>query len=245
MLGTRFDALTMSQLHEVIFDSVQSGNRRIIANHNLHSIYLFHHDLEMRDFYSKAHAIHIDGMSLVYLARIFGYRVQREHRATYLDWVWPLIVECVRYQWRVFYLGGKPDIAEEAAKYLRHRFPELQLQTHHGYFARTVQENARVLEVIRCFRPNVLMVGMGMPLQEHWILENLSQIEANAILTAGACFDYIAGTVPSPPRWIGQIGLEWLFRLASEPRRLWRRYLLEPWYILGLILKELSQKNFQ
>ena len=83
-----------------------------------------------------------------------------------------------------------------------------------------------------------------MPLQEHWILDNLNQIEANVILTAGACFDYIAGVVPSPPRWMGQIGLEWLSRLASEPRRLWKRYLLEPWYILALVFKELLHRSF-
>ncbi len=96
MLGIKFDALTMSQLSEIIFDSVRSGSRNIIANHNLHSIYLFHHDLEMRDFYSKTHIIHVDGMSLVYLARIFGYSVHRVQRVTYIDLIWPLMAESAR-----------------------------------------------------------------------------------------------------------------------------------------------------
>lgn len=239
LLGAEFDALTMDELGEAVSDSTNLGRCTIIANHNLHSIYLFHNDPQMRNFYREAQKIHIDSMPLVYLARIFGYPIRREHRVTYLDWIGPLMTESARQHWRVFYLGGRPRIAEEAALRLRKAFPQLQLETHHGYFNKTDQENVRVLELIRCFKPNILMVGMGMPLQEHWILENFERIEANVILTSGACFDYIAGVIPSPPRWMGRVGLEWLFRLVSEPRRLWRRYLLEPWYIAGLVLREL------
>ena len=244
MLGSEFDVLTLSQLCELVSDSVQSGTRRIIANHNLHSLYLFHHDLEMRNFYSKAHTIHFDGMSLIYLARVLGYPVRREHRITYIDLVWPLMAEGARQEWRVFYLGGKPGVAEKAAQRLRQAFPGLELKTHHGYFEREGQENTDVLEMIRCFKPNVLMVGMGMPLQEHWVLENFARIDSNAILTAGACFDYIAGVTLTPPRWLGRIGLEWLFRLISEPGRLWKRYLLEPWYVLGLVFRQLARQKF-
>jgi N-acetylglucosaminyldiphosphoundecaprenol N-acetyl-beta-D-mannosaminyltransferase len=86
------------------------------------------------------------------------------------------------------------------------------------------------------------MVGMGMPVQEHWILHNFFRLSPAVILAPGACFDYIAGVVPTPPRWMGQIGLEWLFRLASEPRRLWKRYLLEPWPVLGLVLKDFFKR---
>lgn len=239
LLGAEFDALTMDELCEVVSDSTNLGKCTIIANHNLHSIYLFHNDPQMRNFYREAQKIHIDSMPLVYLARIFGYPIRREHRVTYLDWIGPLMAESARQKWRVFYLGGQPGVAAEAAQRLRLSLPELQLKTHDGYFKKAGQENTDILEMIRCFRPNVLMVGMGMPLQEHWILDNLAQIDADIILTAGACFDYIAGTIATPPRWMGRVGLEWLFRLISDPRRLWRRYLWEPWYVLGLVLKQL------
>ena len=69
-------------------------------------------------------------------------------------------------------------------------------------------------------------------------MENIDKINTNIILPAGACFDYIANAIPSPPRWIGQFGLEWLFRMASEPERLWKRYLIEPWFVAGLVLRE-------
>jgi N-acetylglucosaminyldiphosphoundecaprenol N-acetyl-beta-D-mannosaminyltransferase len=83
------------------------------------------------------------------------------------------------------------------------------------------------------------MVGMGMPRQEYWTQENFQQREAQVILSStGAALEYIAGAAPTPPRWAGRIGLEWMFRLAHEPRRLFSRYLIEPWYILLLLLMD-------
>ena len=94
-----------------------------------------------------------------------------------------------------------------------------------------------MLDEIAQFHTDILMVGMGMPRQEHWIVDHLDRIPAHAILTAGACMDYVAGVVATPPRWMGRAGLEWLYRLGSEPGRLWRRYLLEPWHVLGFALR--------
>src|SRR5690606_21110319 len=83
----------------------------------------------------------------------------------------------------------------------------------------------------------ILIVGMGMPRQEIWVYENRSSLSATVILTAGACMDYIAGAVPVPPRWLGPIGLEWAYRLATNPRRLATRYLLEPWALAPRLVR--------
>jgi N-acetylglucosaminyldiphosphoundecaprenol N-acetyl-beta-D-mannosaminyltransferase len=80
---------------------------------------------------------------------------------------------------------------------------------------------------------------MGMPRQEIWVLNNLEKLHAKVILTCGACMDYIAGEIPTPPRWMGRVGLEWLYRLLSEPGRLWKRYLVEPWFLGGLLVRDL------
>lgn len=79
---------------------------------------------------------------------------------------------------------------------------------------------------------------MGMP---RWILDNLDRLTANVILTAGACFNYIAGAIPKPPRWMSRMGLEWLYRLISEPRRLGKRYLIEPWALLPLMIADVQR----
>jgi N-acetylglucosaminyldiphosphoundecaprenol N-acetyl-beta-D-mannosaminyltransferase len=142
----------------------------------------------------------------------------------------------------LFYLGVKPGVAERAAEILRNQYPGLQIRTRHGYFSS--EENEAVVKSINAFKPHILMVGMGMPRQEHWVVDNLNEIHANAILTSGACFDYIAGAIPTPPRWMGRVGLEWLYRLISEPRRLAKRYLIEPWALLPLAIKDLLWNRY-
>lgn len=241
LLGVEVDPVSMNDLHAVIGKAITEGRQIVIANHNLHSVFLFHRDPKMRAFYSKADVIHIDGMPLVYWGRLMGKPLEPEHRITYVDWVRPLMAEAKRQGWRVFYLGGKPGVAERAAERLRSEFPGLSLQTHHGFFDVTGKENRDILDKINAYRPHVLMVGMGMPRQEHWVLDNLERLRVNAILTAGACFDYVAGAIPTPPRWMGRLGLEWAYRLFSEPRRLWRRYLVEPWYLVPYALSDLKR----
>ena len=233
LLGVEVTPLTVSDLNYLLGEAISQHKRWIVANHNLHSIYIYHRDPRMREFYAKAKAVHIDGMPLVHWGRLMGYPLRSEHRVTYVDWIYPLLEKANEKRWRVFYLGGKPGVAERAAAILMTKFPDLEIRTHHGYFTPGGEENEAIIREIEQFSPNVLMVGMSMPRQERWILDNLGKISANVILPSGACFDYIAEAIPTPPRWIGQIGLEWLYRLFSEPKRLWRRYLVEPFFLLS------------
>jgi N-acetylglucosaminyldiphosphoundecaprenol N-acetyl-beta-D-mannosaminyltransferase len=241
LLGIQVDALTIPELNSLIAEAVERHQKWIIANHNQHSLYCYYHDPKMQAFYSKADYVHVDGMALVFLGKLLGLPLRREHRVTYADWVWPLIAEAAQRGWRVFYLGSKPGVAEQGASILREKFTGLQIATAHGYFdvRPDSQENLAILAKINAFQPNVLMVGMSMPRQEHWILDNLEHINTNAILTSGACLDYVAGAIPTPPRWMGRFGLEWLYRLLSEPTRLWKRYLLEPWFIVKLYFQKI------
>lgn len=239
-LGIWVNALNISELNALIAEAITSNQRWVIAHHNLHSIYIYHHDPKMPAFYAKADYTHIDGMALVLLGRLLGFPLMREHRVTYADWITPLIAEATQQGWRVFYLGSKPGVAEQAVKILQEKFPNLQMATAHGYFdaCPDSQENKAVLDAINAYQPHVLMVGMSMPRQEHWILDNLEQLSTNAILPSGAALDYVAGAIPTPPRWAGQFGLEWLFRLIAEPRRLGERYLIEPWFLVRVFLAE-------
>ena len=239
-LGSWVNALTIPKLNMLIAEAITSNQRWIIANHNLHSIYLYHHNAKIRDFYAKADYIHVDGMALVLLGRLLGLPLKREHRVTYADWTIPLMSQAQERGWRVFYLGSKPGVAEQGAKVLQEKFPSLQIATAHGYFDAHPDnaENQAILATINAYQPHVLMVGMSMPRQEHWVLDNLDRLAANAILTSGAAIDYVAGAVPTPPRWAGRWGLEWLFRLVAEPQRLWQRYLVEPWFLVKLLLTE-------
>jgi len=240
MLGITVNALSMPELNSLISKAINLNKRWIIAHHNLHSIYVYHHNSKMRAFYAKADYAHIDGMALVLLGRFLGLSLKREHRVTYADWIEPLMAEAAHQGWRVFYLGSKPGVAEQGAKRFRDKFPTLQIATADGYFDASIDslENRDRLAKINAYQPHILMVGMSMPRQEQWILDNLEHLCVNAILPSGAAIDYIAGAIPTPPRWSGKWGLEWLFRLMAEPKRLWRRYLVEPWFLLKLLLLE-------
>jgi len=240
LLGVRVNLLSMRQLNFIIEEAIKRNSKCIIAHHNLNSLFIYHHTSVMRDFYRIANYVHIDGMALVFMGKLLNLPFKKEHRVTYADWIWPLMAEKAEKKWRILYLGSKPGIAEKGASVLRDMYPNIRLATLHGYFSLELdgQENQAILEKINIYQPDVLMVGMGMPRQENWILDNIDKIQANVILPAGACIDYVAGEVATPPRWMGRVGMEWLYRLITEPKRLWRRYLVEPWFIASIFLKE-------
>ncbi|AEB12558.1 WecB/TagA/CpsF family glycosyltransferase [Marinithermus hydrothermalis] len=240
LLGVEVDLLTMCELNKKVYELVSKGKCSIVANHNLHSIYLFHRDKKMRLFYSRASVIHIDGMALVMWGRLLGLPLRPEHRIAYIDWIYPLMEMASTHGWRVFYLGGEPGVAELAANKLKEKYPCLQIRTHHGYF--DWSESDDILKLISEWSPQLLLVGMGMPRQEHWVIDFYERISANVILNAGACFDYLAGAKPTPPRWLGKIGLEWLYRLFTEPKRLFKRYLVEPWFLIPLAVQDLVNR---
>lgn len=247
-LGISVQPMTMADLTDAVIERVSTNQKWVIANHNMHSLYLFHKeaaaepDGPFRRYFNRAHHTHIDGMSIVLLARLFGHAAGRVHRVGYTDWLPSLMAVAVEKNWRVFYLGSAPGVVDNGAMTLRKRHPKLQIEYHHGYFDmdRDGSENKSVLRQIADFQPHLLMVGMGMPRQERWIEANFDAIQANVILAAGAALDYVAGVIPTPPRWSGRMGLEWAFRLAAEPRRLAGRYLLEPWTLVRIILRNLT-----
>jgi N-acetylglucosaminyldiphosphoundecaprenol N-acetyl-beta-D-mannosaminyltransferase len=239
-LGICVHPATISELTALVRQQIMQGAKCVIANHNLHSLYLYHREPKLRAFFRHADWTHIDGMPLVALARLYGYRVKRNQRVTYVDWMGPLMESAAANRWRIFYLGSAPGVAEKGAAILREQFSGLEIRTMHGYFNADPRgrENQEVVNRIEEYKPHLLMVGMGMPRQEYWIHDNLSRLNANVILPSGAAIDYVAGAIDTPPRWAGRAGLEWAFRLLSEPKRLWVRYLVEPWSVLGVIVAD-------
>ena len=244
VLGLRVHLATLADLNAHVAAAIRAGRRSIVAHHNLNSLYHARRDPRVHAFYGEADLVHVDGMGIIWIGQLLGMPFRRAHRTTYVDWVGPLMSRAAAEGWRVFYLGGRPGVAETAAARLRARFPGIQIETAHGYFSFGLEhrEDELIVDKINAFRPDVLMVGMGMPRQEHWILHRLDDLDARAILQAGACFDYVAGAIPTPPRWMGRSGLEWLYRLICEPTRLWRRYLLEPWLVGAWLLHDLLRR---
>ena len=243
LLGGDVDLTTPGETLRFADEAVQAGGTALIANHNAHSLFLIRRSATMRAFFAAADLIQIDSTPLILWGRLLGLPTRRAMRSTYLDWrddFWRL-AEARR--WRVFYLGGAPGVAEAAARRLSEAHPLATLGWRHGYFdqAPASPENRQVLDEIAAFDPDILFVGMGMPQQEAWVLENRASLKRGAIFTVGAAFDYEAGVQRTPPRWTGRLGVEWLARLFHEPRRLAFRYLVEPWSLVGPALHDIGQ----
>lgn len=243
LLGVWANAFTLETFLETIGTSRHAPGSVIIGSHNLHSIYLYHHDAKMAAFFDQAaQYVFIDGMPLILWGWMLGHPLRRENRLTCVDWIPLFMARAVEQGWRVFYLGSRPGIAETGAQKFREHSPGLAIKTRHGYFE-TDEEKHATIDMINNWSPDVLLVGMGMPRQEHWILDYHQQLNAKCVITMGATMDYFAGAIPTPPRWMGRIGLEWLARLWAEPRRLGRRYLIEPWFLLPYMAADLRQRR--
>lgn len=244
MLGEAMDLVRPEEVLRQTRCWVEDGVQAVVANHNLHSLYLVRRDAGMRAFYDQADLVQVDSKPLLWFGRLKGLPARGCHRSTYLDWrdhFWSL---ADRLGWRVMYVGGAEGVAATAARRLADRYPGAVLATRSGYFDAEpgADDNAAVIASIQAFEPNILLVGMGMPRQEAWIARNLAALPACVIFNVGAAFDYEAGAQKAAPRWMGALGLEWLFRLAGDPKRMFRRYCIEPWSLLGPAIRDLRRR---
>lgn len=243
MLGADVDLVRPEEVMHHVTANIASRTAFLVANHNLHSLYLTRRDPTLLDFFAAADVIEMDSTPLIFFTKLLGLHSRQFHRCTYLDWrdhFWSL---ADRKAWRVYYLGGAPGVAEKAKKRLATRYQGAVIKTRDGYFDAEpgAADNTAVLDEIAAFQPDVLFVGMGMPRQELWILQNLEQLPPCVTFSVGAAFDYEAGVQRAAPRWMGRAGLEWMFRLAVDPKRLFHRYCVEPWFLLGPALRDILQ----
>lgn len=246
LAGARLDLLTTEQLTAKVIDLARSGATSLVANHNLHSLYLMSVTTPtLKDVYDAADIVHIDGMSLCALARLAGLPARRAHRTTYLDWVGPLLSEAAMHDLRVFLLGSEAEVVEKAAERLTDAIQRpIAIGWSHGYFDAGDENALREVEnSLAQFRPDLVLVGMGMPRQELWWHERRDHLPHAAYLMAGGCFDYLAGRTATPPRFLGRVGLEWLYRLARDPKRLARRYIFEPLHLIARLSIRLAKPS--
>jgi N-acetylglucosaminyldiphosphoundecaprenol N-acetyl-beta-D-mannosaminyltransferase len=241
-LGVKIDLITSARLLDLVSDCISARRKVVVAHHNLHSLCLHRSSptdaMSLRRFYDDTHYTLADGMSMVVLGRLLGHRISARHRVAYNDWLPLMLPVAVDSGWRIFYLGSSAEVASKGAEVLRAKYTGLQLRVHHGHFdaQHESDSNAKVVAQISEYRPHILFVGMGVPRQERWIQENLKDLDVNVILPSGATLDYIARAKRMAPRWMGKLCLEWAFRLATEPRRLAFRYLVEPWGLLRSVV---------
>lgn len=239
VLGVKVSSLTNFELLNYISDTVRSGKRCTILSGNIHSYNLAYNNIWLREFMNTAEIIRLDGFGVRLAALLLGKTTPP--RSTWADFGWQLAEFTAKQGFSLYFLGAKPGVVEEAIEKLSERYPELRVAgCHHGYFNKTIDhsDTIRIIEEINKTTPDILIIGLGMPIQERWLSENRSKLNVNVVMTGGAVFDYLSGDLKRAPKWMTDNGLEWLGRMMVEPGRLWRRYLIGgPLFLSRVILQ--------
>jgi N-acetylglucosaminyldiphosphoundecaprenol N-acetyl-beta-D-mannosaminyltransferase len=240
VLGTRVDAV---QIPEVITQMQTWIARRAsccyIAVTGMHGVTEARHDPQLRAALALASLVVPDGMPLVWLGRRHGFRLPRRVYGPELMLRFWQEADSARY--RHFLYGGAPGIADALARKFARQFPNHEIAGAFSppYRNLSPDEDREICSIINGSNPDIVWVGLGTPKQERWMRDHQHQLSAPVLVGVGAAFDFHAGRMRSAPAWMGDHGLEWLFRLAQEPRRLWHRYLVRGSEFAALAIVEL------
>jgi N-acetylglucosaminyldiphosphoundecaprenol N-acetyl-beta-D-mannosaminyltransferase len=238
VLGVGVSTTSMAQTLSIIEQWIEVGAQHYLCACTVYTVLECQRDAQLRRQINRASLTIPDGMPLVWLAHLCGYHhVERVYGP---DLLLALAARGVERGYRHFFYGGAPGVATRLAEVLMNRLPGLSVVGTLSPPFRPLSplEDADVVAQINASRPDLVWVGLGTPRQDRWVAEHVGRIQAPALIPIGAAFDFIAGRVRQAPRWMQRRGLEWLFRLSQEPRRLWRRYLIgNPMFIALLCLQ--------
>jgi N-acetylglucosaminyldiphosphoundecaprenol N-acetyl-beta-D-mannosaminyltransferase len=243
VLGTRVNAI---QIPEVIAQMQTWIARRdschYIAVTGMHGVTEAKHDPQLRAALDSATLVVPDGMPLVWLGRKHGFTLPRR---VYGPELMLRFWQEAPTTYRHFLYGGAPGVADALASKFAAQFPPQQIV---GTFSPpfrplTPAEDAETCSRINAAAPDIVWVGLGTPKQERWMHDHQTRLAAPVLIGVGAAFDFHAGRIPSAPTWMGDHGLEWLFRLVQEPSRLWHRYLIRGSEFTALAILELLRQK--
>lgn len=197
------------------------------------------------DFVHKADLVVADGMSVVGASRVL--RKPLPERIAGVDLVVRMCEEAARLGNSVYFLGGRPGTAEETSRRLIARFPRLKvagIDCPPWGFEKEVFLDTQSLERVKTAAPDILFVALGAPKQEFWMESHLAELPVKVMIGVGGTFEMLAGVVLRAPKWMQRIGLEWVFRLVQDPRRLWRRYVFGNAYFLLIVAMQWLAQAF-
>lgn len=232
ILGVGVNLVNMQLALGILEEWVRTGERQYVCLATAHSLLDCQDDPEIRTILNQSGLTTPDGMALVWILRMRGHReVSRVYGPD-------LMLEACRHFCADglghYFLGGDPGVPEDLAERLSGQIPGLNIVGVKSPPFRdlTAEEDHRLVEEINGSAPDFLWVALGSPKQERWMADHRQAIDAPVMIAVGAAFDFLSGRKPQAPAWIRGIGMEWLFRLMSEPRRLWPRYRRYPKFVM-------------
>ncbi|HEX8910305.1 MAG TPA: WecB/TagA/CpsF family glycosyltransferase [Anaeromyxobacteraceae bacterium] len=238
------DRVSLAEALDRIEALVVAGRGGAVFTPNVDHVVLASREPALARAYAAVDLSLADGMPVVWAARLLGAPVPE--RVSGSDLAFPLLERAARCGWRTYLLGGAPGVAEEAARRLRARLPSLVVA---GTDAPRITlepgdpEGEAALARLGAARPDLVLVALGAPKQELWIHRHRTALGPAVAVGVGATLDFLSGRVRRAPRWVSRAGLEWLWRLGREPRRLWRRYLVQDPAFAAILWRELRARR--
>ncbi|WP_239256604.1 WecB/TagA/CpsF family glycosyltransferase [Listeria ilorinensis] len=239
-LNSYLDLLTMQEtllrIEEIIED--RQWTQHVVINAG--KINLMQENKALRDIVNHSPLINADGQSIVWAGRYLGYPVPE--RVTGIDLFQKLVEKAAEKGWRLYYFGAQETVVQKVVRKHRRMFPTLQVAGfRNGYFSD--EESASIAEEICRCRPDIVFVAFSSPKKELWINQYLSVMQVPFVMGVGGSFDVLAGVTKRAPRWMQKLGLEWLFRLLQEPKRMLKRYVIGNFKFLRLVAAEKRRRR--
>jgi N-acetylglucosaminyldiphosphoundecaprenol N-acetyl-beta-D-mannosaminyltransferase len=242
LFGVEIDPLRMDQAVAQIMAWVadSAGRCHFVVTPNVDHVVLLQHHAGLKAAYAEAGMVLVDGAPVLWSSRLL--RCGLPERVAGSDLV-PALFDAASadQRLRTYLLGAAPGVADRAAENIRRRWPAVEIVGTYSPplgFEQDETENAGILDRIAAANPDVLVVGLGAPKQEMWVHEHRDALHAKVALCVGATIDFLAGERSRAPIWMREAGLEWLYRVASEPRRLAARYAKDAWVFPRIVARE-------
>ena len=237
-MNTKIDNLTMQETLREVDRLVQKEKGAYVVTPNVDHIVRLETDKRLQAAYQNAALVLTDGKPLLWIASCYGTPIKEKISGSDL---FPRLCEMAAQKgYTMFFLGAAEGVAAKAAQNLTKRFPGLQVVGTYSPtfgFEKDPKELDKIYEIVRKAAPDMLIVGLGCPKQENFMYEHCRELGVPVSFGLGASFDFEAGNVKRAPRWMSEHGLEWLFRITQDPKRMAKRYLVDDRKIFGLAVK--------
>ena len=243
-MNTEIDNLTMQEALETIDALIQENKNAYVVTPNVDHIVQLETNKELQDVYANASLILTDGKPLLWIAKWYGTPIKEKISGSDL---FPLLCDmAAKKGYSMFFLGAAEGVVAKAADNLMNKYKGLQVigtySPPYG-FENDSSEMNKIDAMIKKARPDILIVGLGCPKQEKFIYNNYKKLGVPISLGLGASFDFEAGNIKRAPKWMANHGLEWLFRITQDPKRLMKRYLINDMKIFKLAVKYRSPQK--
>ena len=237
-MNTEIDNLTMQETLQAINQLIQENKSAYVVTPNVDHIVQLETNRELQEVYKNAALILTDGKPLLWIANWYGTPIKEKISGSDL---FPLLCNMAAAKgYKMFFLGAAEGVAKRAAENLTMKYKGLQVVGTYSPpfgFENNKNEMDKIKNMIKASKPDILIVGLGCPKQEKFMYHHCKELGVPISLGLGASFDFEAGNIKRAPRWMANHGLEWLFRITQDPRRMAKRYLEKKRKILGLAIK--------